>query len=401
MKCTLFLIVMLIISVNINAQRVDNGSISRGKGIVTSDNLFSSCKGSRPARLGMSTTTDAKTWVVPAETSFLTGPSLHDLYNECNGITPSSFSNVNINQLPITILDSDGEIITGYMISDNYCELYVNGTLIGKDPVPFTPFNACIARFKVKRPYTIAVKLVDWEENSGLGTENNNGNPHHAGDGGFIARFSDGTISDSTWKAQVYYISPIASPDSVITLPNNTRFTNQVARNINCADSCYAIHYPIPDGWTKQTFSDEDWPHAKEYAPSIVGVNWAAWTNFPDLWNNKNFIWSSNLVVDNLVLLRKTIGQTTDISEDQVMPEFTVEIADNTIRIASKNMHEDIRCNVYSILGESLGHSHIPMISNIAPAELTFNPPKGNFIALLVLESKGIPLFFKQCILSQ
>ena len=87
--------------------------------------------------------------------------------------------------MPIVEIDPDGEVITGYIVADNYFKLYVHGKLIGVDPIPFTP------RFKAKPPYTYALKAVDWEERLGLGMETNQGNHWHAGDGGLIARFSD------------------------------------------------------------------------------------------------------------------------------------------------------------------------------------------------------------------
>ena len=53
------------------------------------------------------------------------------------------------------------------MIADNYFELYINGRLIGVDATPFTPFNSHVVRFRVKRPYTIAVLAQDWEDKLG------------------------------------------------------------------------------------------------------------------------------------------------------------------------------------------------------------------------------------------
>lgn len=68
--------------------------------------------------------------------------------------------------------------------------------------------------FKVQRPFTIAMKLVDWEENSGVGTESNRGNAHHAGDGGLVAVFKDAkneiiATTNAKWKAQTFYTAPI------------------------------------------------------------------------------------------------------------------------------------------------------------------------------------------------
>jgi hypothetical protein len=310
-------------------------------------------------------------------------------------------SQVKIDEMSITTIDPDGEVITGYILCDNYCELYINGQLIGTDPVPFTPFNSVIARFRVKKPYTIAIQAVDWEELPGLGAENNNGNPYHAGDGGMIAVFSDGTVTDTSWKAQVYYVSPISSPDSVQIKSDNTRYTYQSLRNISCGDSCYAAHFPIPSNWMNSGYDDSNWPNAIEYAPTTVGVNFPAWTNFSSLWGKNQFIWTSNLVVDNLVLLRKQVNGTTNTIDDMTeIPSFDIQLQDHNIRIASSISHTDVNLHVYSVLGENLGLFPIARLERNTPAEITMNPPKGNYLVLMMLESQGIPLFFKQCIMS-
>ncbi|MBF4317705.1 hypothetical protein EAY30_22735, partial [Vibrio anguillarum] len=127
-----------------------------------------------------------------------------DLYEECANITPESIADVDEDSVPVTIVDANGEEITGYIFADNYFELYINGQLVAVDTVPFTPFNSSIVKFKVNKPYTIAVKVIDWEENLGLGTEDNRGKAFHPGDGGFIASFSDGTVTSSDWQAQTF-----------------------------------------------------------------------------------------------------------------------------------------------------------------------------------------------------
>ena len=69
--------------------------------------------------------------------------------------------------------------------------------LVGVDPVPYTPSNGALVRFRVKRPYTLALYAVDWEEDLGVGTEKGNVNNKQAsptfyqGDGGVIAWFSN------------------------------------------------------------------------------------------------------------------------------------------------------------------------------------------------------------------
>jgi hypothetical protein len=222
---------------------------------------------------------------------------------------------VHLDALPIVVIDGSGEVITAYMLGDNYWELYINGVLVGVDPVPYTPFNSCVARFKVSRPYTVAVKLVDWEENLGLGTENNNGNLFHPGDGGFIAQFSDGTVTNSSWKAQTFYIAPLENSALVNVLADGTRSTASASTKPTCADSCYGVHYPMPASWMTPAFDDSSWPQASEYSAQTVGVNFPAYTNMASAWTNARFIWSSNLILDNLVCLRTTVGGSTEVEQ--------------------------------------------------------------------------------------
>ena len=103
-------------------------------------------------------------------------------------------------------IDADGEVITGFIVADNYYEIYVNGKLVSVDNTPYTPFNSAIVKFKVKRPYTLAFLLVDWDEHLGLGMEvfpvpvTPKTIKYYPGDGGLIAKFSDGTVTDARGK---------------------------------------------------------------------------------------------------------------------------------------------------------------------------------------------------------
>ena len=164
---------------------------------------------------------------MPAPVAFSKVRKATDLYNQCTHVTPASIKDVNIDSVPIVEIDSNGEVITGFIFADNYFELYVNGYLVGVDAIPFTPFNSSVVRFRVKRPITYAIRLVDWEENLGLGSESSRGNKYHAGDGGFVASFSDGTVTDTSWKAQTFYAAPIDSPTNV-RIVGNIRDTSKV-----------------------------------------------------------------------------------------------------------------------------------------------------------------------------
>ncbi|MGH6814975.1 MAG: hypothetical protein ACREC6_04665 [Hyphomicrobiaceae bacterium] len=290
--------------------------VTQGLAKTVIDNLFKcevKVSNHRISGVGSIVAKDGKTLTVPAETAYQMGPKLPDLFNECNKVTPEKFADVKPDSVPIVEIDADGEVVTGVIVADNYFELYVNGKLVGVDAVPFTPFNSSIVRFRVKRPYTYAFKLVDWEEKLGLGMEKMPQNDWHSGDGGLIARFSDGTVTDSTWKAQSFYIAPLAHPDDVVergTLHDTGKLgrVHPIAKLPTCREHCFAIHYPIPDMWAAPNFDDSNWPRAYEYTDEDVGVTTlTAYTRYPEAFAGARWIWTISLVFDNVVLARKTV----------------------------------------------------------------------------------------------
>ena len=284
------------------------GTVTQGRATTINSGLFTcGTKRSRVSAVGMQVDSNANKWIVPSDTQFLSATHAPDLFNECSGVTPRNLSQVNIDGVPVVEVDADGEIIIGYLFADNYFELYINGILIGVDAVPFTPFNSSIVRFRVKRPYTIAVKLVDWEENLGLGSENNRGKKYHAGDGGFIASFSDGTVTNSHWSAQTFYTSPIYDLTCLKEQDQRRDSSSCFAGSTNDGEDAYAIHWPLPANWQLEQFDYSSWPKATLYTEDEIGVNnKKAYMNFREKFAGAGakFIWSSNVVLDNQVLLR-------------------------------------------------------------------------------------------------
>jgi hypothetical protein len=136
----------------------------------------------------------------------------------------------------------------------------------------------------------------------------------HPGRGGFIARFSDGTVTDSSWKAQSFYIAPLTKPSDVVErhgVHDLSKFLQthpNAAKEVTCGSRCYAVHYRVPTYWYVPAFDDKNWPQAREYPETEIGANTLnAFMAFSDAFSGAQFIWSSNLVFDNLVLARKTV----------------------------------------------------------------------------------------------
>ena len=285
-----------------------SASITQGRAKTIEANLFECGNGrSRVAGVGEIIDANGKVWTVPAENHFNTGPKAVDLYEECANITPQDIESVEVDSVPVSIIDADGEEITGYIFADNYFELYINDQLVAVDTVPFTPFNSSIVKFKVSKPYTIAVKVIDWEENLGLGTEDNRGKAYHPGDGGFIASFSDGTVTNSDWQAQTFYTAPIYDLSCLGEESGKRLSDTCTTEGTDDGESAYAAHWEVPSDWMNQEFDSSTWPQATQYSEDDIGVNnKKSYMNFIEKFSGAgaSFIWSTNVVLDNEVLLR-------------------------------------------------------------------------------------------------
>lgn len=307
------------VETNLNEYK-GTGIVSQGPAEVITQNIFE-CDRGRKAPIGKSIALDGSIWTVPAVVNFTDShfPFASDLYNPCTKVEYKSADEAlkALDGSDIVEIDADGEIITAYVFADNYFEMYINGIPVGKDNVPFTEFNSNIVRFKVNKPFTIAMKLVDWEENSGLGSENNRGKAFHPGDGGMVAVFKDAkneiiATTNSTWKAQTFYTAPLKDLSCA-----SEKGTLRLSENCNTDDaddgtSFYALHWKTPSNWQNQEFDDAEWPNATEYTNASIGVdNKPSYTNFIAIFDNPGrdakFIWSTNVILDNEVIVRYTV----------------------------------------------------------------------------------------------
>lgn len=302
------------------AQYTGTGSVSQGIGQTTVSSIYS-CPGGRIPNIGTVQATDGSTWVVPAENHFQDAafPFASDLYNPCTGVLHANEAAAlaALNATDVVTVDEGAEIITAYIFSDNYFEMYVNGIPVGKDNVPYTQFNSDIVQFRANRPFQISFLLIDWEEHLGIGTEANGAIAYHAGDGGIVVVMKDeqGNIIATTgndWKAQTFYTAPVIDLTCLEEIGAQRISSNCVIQDSNNGTAYYGVHWAKPSDWNTANFDDNAWPSAVEYDNATVGVNnKPAYTNFTNVFDapgtDAQFIWSSNLVLDNEVLVRYTV----------------------------------------------------------------------------------------------
>ena len=84
--------------------------------------------------------------------------------------------------------------------ADNAFKLYINGELIAVDSIKFVPHNVVSVDILPKYPMTIAAMGIDnADPKTGMEYANTN-----IGDGGFILKLGDGTVTNASWKAKKF-----------------------------------------------------------------------------------------------------------------------------------------------------------------------------------------------------
>jgi phosphatidylethanolamine-binding protein (PEBP) family uncharacterized protein len=186
--------------------------------------------------------------------------------------------------------------------ADNWFALYVNGKKVGEDSVPITTeksFNSEKIKFTATYPLTIGVIAKDFTENAS-GLEYIGKSNQQIGDGGIILQIrevSSGKIVAQTgrdWKVLTINKAPI-NPECV--------------DSSNPTKDCKYSNTKIPNSWASSTYKDSLWSFATEFSKEAVGVK----DGFYDIsWNpSAALIWSSDLKLDNVILLRKTMKIAT------------------------------------------------------------------------------------------
>lgn len=170
------------------------------------------------------------------------------------------------------------DTVSANIYADNWFKLYINGNLVAVDSISFIPHNVVSVDILPDYPMTIAVMAKD-NADKDTGLEYNNTN---LGDGGFVLKFGDGTVTDKTWKAKSFFHGPI-----------NGDMENPKTK-----------HLPIPEDWHQATFDDSGWANAVEHTEEAVGPKDPYYEND---FKGAKWIWTKDLALDNTVIFRKII----------------------------------------------------------------------------------------------
>ena len=124
----------------------------------------------------------------------------------------------------------------------------------------------------------------------------------HIGDGGFIIKFADGTVSNATWKAKSFFKGPL----------NHDTKNPKVERQ------------QIPEKWWAMDFDDHAWAQAVEYTEERVKPKDPY---YQADFKGAKFIWSADLDLDNTVIFRTKIDKPGWKSRWNTKPDLDVSEA--------------------------------------------------------------------------
>jgi hypothetical protein len=195
------------------------------------------------------------------------------------------------------------DTIKANIYADNSFKLYINGELVAVDSIKFIPHNVVSVDLLPKYPMTIAVMAID-NADSKTGMEYANTN---IGDGGFILKLGDGTVTSAKWKAKRISWGPIGGDTK------NPRVES----------------IPIPKNWFAVGFDDSKWSRAKEYSQETIGPKEPF---FEHDFKGARFIWSDDVLLDNIVLFRHVVQSPPDGKERTDFSNLTNLVPDQPRR---------------------------------------------------------------------
>jgi len=206
---------------------------------------------------------------------------------------------------------------------DNWFALYINGKKVGEDSVPITTtksFNSEKIKFTSTYPFTIGVIAKDYTENSS-GLEYIGQPKQQIGDAGIVLQIRDLTsgkiisTTDKSWKTLLINKAPL-NPECVTSK--------------NPIQDCKFANTAVPANWATNTFKDSKWKNAIEFTEKEVGVKDGY---FEIDWSSSSkLIWTSDLKLDNSILVRKTVTSSA------IVKSTSTKETDSKLTISSKDV---------------------------------------------------------------
>jgi len=206
---------------------------------------------------------------------------------------------------------------------DNWFALYVNGKKVGEDSVPITTtksFNSEKIKFTASYPFTVGIIAKDYTENSS-GLEYIGQRNQQIGDAGVILQIRDlasGKIvstTDKSWKALLVNKAPLNA--GCVTSKNPIQ-------------DCKYANTTMPANWATSSFKDSQWKNATVFTEKEVGVKEGY---FDISWSpSTKLIWTSDLKLDNTILIRKTVTSPT------IVMSASTKDTDSKLTISSKDV---------------------------------------------------------------
>ncbi len=202
------------------------------------------------------------------------------------------------------LIQTEGDTaIVGDIWVDNWFFLSVNGTPVFEDSTPYMTersFNADSIGFNADLPMTLAFEFRDFKEND-TGLEYIGTDRQQTGDGGAIAQFRNAETGDllaatnADWRCKTVHTAPVDPATCAAS-----------ANPVEGEGACASVTEEIPADWTAPDFDDSDWDQATVHSSAAVapkdGYHEIEWSSAAE------FIWSDDLVLDNTVLCRMTVG---------------------------------------------------------------------------------------------
>ncbi len=200
------------------------------------------------------------------------------------------------------------DTIRGAVYADNWFAMYINGRLVAVDSIDFLPHNVVAIDILPEYPMTIAVIAKD-NADPKTGCEYG----RSIGDGGIILKFADGTVTDASWKAKCFFHGPIEG-----------KTDDPVVRS-----------EALPANWFAVDFDDASWSNATEYTQERIAPKQPF---FEHDFKGAKWIWTSDLDLDNTVILRKRIDRPDWKARWTTKPDLsTAEIGGPSKREVSPN----------------------------------------------------------------